>query len=841
MPDSTNKARVGLLICLLLAVVTLAVYWPATHCEFVNYDDTDYVTQNLHVRTGLTWDNVRWAATARYAGNWHPLTWISHMLDCELYGPKPAGHHVTNLVLHMANSVLVFLILQRMTGAQWRSAFVAALFALHPLHVESVAWVAERKDVLSTFFWAVTIWAYVRYAQTTDDRGQKTEDRGQRTEDRGQTSDLRPPTSDLRPPTSDLRLPTSDLRLPTSDLRPPTSDLRPLTSGSYWLAMLFFALGLLAKPMLVTLPFLLLLLDFWPLRRMPPTLRFFDRQISLADESAEKPAAPVTMSRLLLEKLPLLALSGLCSVMTFWAQGTAVGGLRLPFLIRLENALLSYARYIEKMIWPTRLVVLYPFSPDFATWHLVAAIIAVCCVTYLAIRYARACPYLFTGWFWYVGVLAPVIGLVQVGLQSMADRYTYVPLIGLFIIMAWGGYDLARHWQLRPAAVAVLAMLPILACIPVTRAQVAHWQNSYALFNHALRWTANNYTAENNLALALLDRGHIDAARRHLAEALRIRPDYADALGNMGLVVGMQGNADAEIAFYRAAAGKQPAVPEFHHNLACALAKRGEWDEAIKEFEVTLRLDPDLPQPRADLARALSIQGRLGEARAQWAALLQRDPDNADAHMGLGLLQAADKDFPAALGHLNEAVRLRSNDAEIRLRVGDVLAEAGRTGEACRQFSEAIRINPTNAMIHAHVALALERLAQIREAVAQYQQALRLDAGMPVVLNNLAWILASNPDPQIRNGAEAVRLAEQACALTRYQEATLVSTLGAAYAEAGRFEQAVEMARKAEVLAASAGNQAFAQRNKKMAELFLARQPCRESSGPATNPPSATP
>jgi Flp pilus assembly protein TadD len=668
MSDSVTKSRAALLTCLLLALMTLGVYWPVIHCEFINFDDTDYVTKNLHVRTGLSWDNVRWAATVRYAGNWHPLTWISHMLDCQLYGLNPAGHHVTNLLLHTANSILIFLILRRMTGAQWRSAFVAALFALHPLHVESVAWVAERKDVLSTFFWALTIWAYVRYAQTTDDRGQKTEDRGQ--------------TSDLRPPTSDLRPPTSDLRPPTSDLRPPTSDLRPLTSGSYWLVMLFFALGLLAKPMLVTLPFLLLLLDFWPLRRMPTTLRVFGHEIRMADESGEPAATRAPLRRLVMEKLPLFVLAGLSCAATLWAQGYAVGILGIPFHIRLENALLSYLRYIEKMLWPTKLVVLYPFSEDFTTWHLVAAIIAVASLIYLAIRYARACPYLFTGWFWYVAVLVPVIGLVQVGLQSMADRYTYVPSIGLFIIIAWGGYDLARRWQLRPAAVAVLAVLPILACIPLTRAQLACWKDSVVLFENALRWTSDNLAAENDLGVTLSDRGQYEDACKHFTEAIRIFPKV----------------------------------------------------------------------PQAHFGRALALD-----------------------------------------------------------------------------------------VVRCHLALALDRLGRTKEAVEQYHEALALNPRMPAVLNNLAWILAAHADPEVRNGAEAVRLAEQACELTGFKEATMVGTLGAAYAEAGRFEQAVEMARKAEALAAAAGHTQLADKDREMAELFLARQPFHESNRAATNPAPARP
>jgi Flp pilus assembly protein TadD len=613
----------------------------------------------------------------------------------------------------------------------------------------------------------------------------------------------------------------------------------------------------MAKPMLVTLPFLLLLLDFWPLGRVPgfefrvssfesagagrSTALDAEPQTPNSKLSPPAPQSSTLLWRLILEKLPLLALSALSSAITLWSQGPAVGGLDIPFFARLANAGLAYGRYLEKLVWPTRLVVLYPFSADFDIGHLAGAVTVVIGLSYVAIRYAKRCPYLFTGWFWYLGMLVPVIGLVQVGLQSMADRYTYVPLIGLFILIAWGGYDLAKHWQLRPAVLVFLAALPILACVPLTRLQLGYWRNSLALFEHALRWTAKNYTAENNLALALLDRGQTDAAGRHLTEALRIKPDYADALSNLGMLLVMQGRIDEGITRYRAALQKQPAIPEFHHNLACALVRKGEWDGAIAEFEATLRLSPEMSQARGDLARALTLQGRLSEAKAQWSTLVRHEPDNADAHMGLGLLLAAEGDYPAALGHLREGVRLRPNDYEIQLRVGNVLEEARLPEQALRHYAEATRLNPTNASVRCQLAILLDRLQRTKEAVAQYREVLALDPRMAVALNNLAWILASNDDPAVRNGAEAVPLAQQACELTQYQEAVLVSTLGAAYAEAGRFDQAVEMARKAEALAVRADNAALADKNRKMAQLFLAHQPFHESSSTATNSPPAMP
>ncbi|HZL44458.1 MAG TPA: tetratricopeptide repeat protein [Verrucomicrobiae bacterium] len=873
-----HRKRALLLTCLLLGVVTVAAYWPVLHSQFVNYDDDVYVRKNPHVLSGLTWQNVRWAITDKAGGNWHPLTWMSHMLDCQLYGLNPAGHHLTNLLFHTANSILIFLLLRRMTGAQWRSAFVAALFALHPLHVESVAWVAERKDVLSTLFWALTLLAYVRYVS----RRSKVEGREQRTltrslshrmgeggrrpgegpgeglgEGRGEGSVQSKQKANIQRPTSNIQRPTRTEETGTSRPRSaPSGGEAKRRRLDYFLVLLCFALGLMAKSMLVTLPFLLLLLDFWPLRRIqfsreqaaltPPLshrmgegARLVRRSLGEGGRAGEgfvqskqksniqqptsdvqSPTAesadmgtgrphsvqlraaqlyPSDLRTLLLEKVPLLVLSALSCVATFWSQGTAVGGLHLSLPIRVENGFLSYLKYIEKTFWPTKLALLYPFSSTFQTWHVLAAILCVLGLTLLAIRYARKFPYLFTGWFWFLGTLVPVIGIVQVGLQSMANRYTYVPLIGLFIIIAWGGFDLAARLRFRPVLISAVAGVVILACLPITRFQVSQWKNSLDLFTYAIRSTTNNYVAENNLALALMDRGEMDQAGKHLARALEIRPDYAEALSNMGLVLLRQGKVDDGIARYRAAALNQPRDPELHHNLACALLQKDLWDEAIEEFEIALRLNPDFSQSRSDLARALAFQGRLKEAEAQWTKLLASEPANADDHANLGLVLAAENDFSQGIVQLQTAVNLNPTNVQVRVQLASILDNAGRT----------------------------------KEAVEHYRRALALEPGIPGVLNNLAWIFAANSDPQIRNGAEAVRLAEQACALTQYQEPVLVSTLGAAYAEAGRFDKAVETARKAEALAKSAGNESFAERNGRMAQMFLTRQPFHDASRPA--------
>jgi protein O-mannosyl-transferase len=673
-PNGADKPLVPVLICAMLALVTLAVYWPVTRCEFVSFDDPYYVTQNAQVQAGLTWENLRWALTAKPVGNWHPLTWISHMVDCELCGLDPAGHHFTNLLLHVANSILLFLLLRRMTGAVWRSALVAALFAWHPLRVESVAWVSERKDVLSTLFWVLTIWAYGRYTEFK--------------------------------------------------IQDSKSSIEARTW--YRMTLVFFALGLLAKPMLVTLPFLLLLLDFWPLRRTPAILRVFGRDIDIAGASAEKTGCGTPFKQLILEKLPLLALSVVSCAITLWAQSFAVGSLGHSIWHRLGNAILAYFGYLEKLFWPVDLVVVYPYPSVLAIGRLAVAILVVGGLTWLSLRCARTRRYLFTGWFWFLGTLVPVIGLVQVGDQGMADRYTYVPLIGVSIMLVWGVFDLVK--SRRPAIIALgsLAVLALATCLPLTRAQLRPWQNSVALFQHALRLTTNNYPAEFNLGIVYFERRQWDAARQHFSAAANIYPKH----------------------------------PEARHALALTLIEQGVVGDAIDQLTIALQL-----------------------ATNHW-----------EGHYRLGL----------------------------------VLANQGKVQEALGHFASAVRINPTNAPARHNLATALRNTGQPREAIVQYREAVKLDPQFPEPLNALAWILSTHPDPQIRNGMEAVPLAERACQLTRYQAPLMLMTLGAAYAEAGRFEEAAATVKMAEPQATAGGNEELAEKCRKMTELFASRQPYHE-------------
>jgi protein O-mannosyl-transferase len=566
-----------LLACLILIAAIAAVYAPVRHFGFLSWDDPDYVTGNSHVAQGLTWSGAWWAFTSTTAANWHPLTWLSHMLDVQLFGMDAGAHHVTNLLIHTLNTLLLFGLLCMTTGAFGRSLFVAALFALHPLHVESVAWIAERKDVLSTLFWLLTVWSYVAYVR-----------------------------------------------------RP-----RP---GRRLVVLLSFALGLMAKPMLVTLPFTLLLMDFWPLRRMEP---------AGADHAGQAaPARPWHDAvRLVREKLPLFALAAIASAVTFLAhrQGGAVAALEgAPLGLRVTNAAASYLAYIGKALWPSGLAAFYPLGASTAALQasLGAALLIV--VTILTVRAGRNRGYLPVGWLWYVGTLVPVIGLVQVGGQSMADRYTYVPLIGLFLIAAWGAPELASRLRYGKLALPVAASCAILACGVLARAQVRYWSDDLSLWRHALNVTQDNYMAHTHLGLALANQGRDGEAMPHFVEAVRLRPDFALAQNDLGVALMARGDLDEAARHLSAALRKEPGNATIHTNLGLTLMGLGEPGEAARSFAAALELQPDRADAHANLGDALArIPGRLPDAVAQYREALRLQPGFPPARQALDRLETA--------------------------------------------------------------------------------------------------------------------------------------------------------------------------------------------------------
>lgn len=597
-------------VCVFLAAITWFVFGQTRAFQFINFDDNEYVFKNAQVARGLTMEGIVWAFTHVYAANWHPLTWLSHMVDAQLYGLNPGGHHLTNVFLHGATAVLLFLLLRNMTGALWRSAFVAVVFAIHPLRVESVAWVAERKDVLCGLFFVLTIGAYVRYA-------------------------------------------------------------RQPSATRYGLLMLLFALGLMSKPMLVTLPVILLALDYWPLNRLVSS---GDGQTNLTNPR-----------KLLLEKLPLLALAAASSLATLFAQKVALQPLATVSLtVRVGNALMSCVVYLYQTFWPSCLAALYPFAIDQVQPGKVLLALVVLAAISIAVFYFRRRRYLVTGWLWYLVMLAPVIGILQVGSQAHADRYTYLPHIGLYVLLTWAAADVIERWRHSRLVLGALAIGLVMALALAARIQASYWQNSETLWRRALSCTTRNSRAEQNLGQAIHEKGNMEEAIVHFQNALRIDPSHA-------LV---------------------------HSALGVALLEMGQPQQSLTYLE-----------------RALEI-----------------DPNDADAHYNCG----------------------------------NTLLQLGRA----------------------------------REAVAQYSRALELNRDDVEAQNNLAWVLATCPDAAVRNGIQAVAIAERADSLTMSKSPVISATLAAAYAEAGRFADAVRAAERAFQLASAEGNQSRANSIRAQIELY---------------------
>jgi protein O-mannosyl-transferase len=672
-PESNlNRPR---LVSLILALITLLVYLPVRHHGFVLFDDPDYVTENRTVQAGLTWSGVEWAFTSGHASNWHPLTWLSHMLDCELFGPNAGAQHLVNVLFHVTNSVLLFWVLFRMTGALWPGAFVAALFAWHPLHVESVAWIAERKDVLSTFFGLLALLMYERYVAS------------------------------------------SKVQLATPERSEGGS---PKSKVFYGVALLFFALGLMSKPMLVTLPFVLLLLDYWPLNRMS----------GVATSNA---------LRLAREKWPFFLLAAASCVVTFLAQrAEAVLTLdRHPLDLRIKNAVVSCVSYLLKTIWPTDLAVIYPLPNQIPWAQTILAASVLAAISWCLWRARRQKPFLVVGWLWYLGTLVPVIGLVQVGGQAMADRYTYIPLIGVFIALAYGGANLLARLRFKPVTAAIFAGLVLLGCLFATNRQLRYWRNSETLFAHAVAVTHDNAIA--------------------------------------------------------------------HINLGVAFEQQGRRDEALVQYQTALRLDPGRVQVHNNLANLLDELGQTNEA----------------------------------LIHYREALRLKPDAPLARDNFGMLLIQLGRFDEAMSHYAEAARLDPTDPQPHYLMGKAQLRQGHSVEAIAHFRDALRRDENDFKTLTLLARVLASDENPQLRNGPEAVALAQRADALTGGEQPFVLDTLAMAFAETGHFDEAQRTIRKAIELSTAAGVKDNVSDMEQRLKLYQSGLPYREAF--TNTPPKSSP
>jgi Tfp pilus assembly protein PilF len=606
----SHRARVwGVALVLFLA--TLAVYSQVRHFEFLNFDDPEYVTENNHVRAGLSWNGVAWAFTSYDAANWFPLTWLSHMADCQFFGLSSGWHHATNVLIHALASLLLFAALKRMTGALWPSAFVAFLFALHPMHVESVAWIAERKDVLCAFFWFLALWCYARYAPQP-------------------------------------------------------------TGRRYLLVLLAFCCGLMAKPMIVTLPFVLLLLDVWPLRR--------------ANRLA-----------ILWEKLPFFVLASGASVATYLAQqrGHAVRTLSsLPVGLRVANALVTYVAYVGRMLWPAKLAVYYPYSHALPLWRTLAAATVLAGVTAVVLRWFRSRPYLAVGWFWYLGTLVPVIGLIQVGGQSSADRYTYVPAVGLAIMLGWGAAEVARKYPRATSPLAISAIAVCLTWTVLTGFQASYWENNGTLFQHAVDVTSNNYVAYNNLADYDLIQMRNGDALSHVVQALQLNPNYPEAHVNLATILRRTGKNEESEREYRIALSLQPNNVEAHTGYGALLLIEGRVNDALREFWQVVELRPEYAEGRYNLGRVFASAGRTNDAMTQFAETIRLRPDHAEAHHSLGVALVGRGRLNEALVQFGIEAQLKPEDASVHNNLGMLLSSAGRLDDAIAQFHEALRLRP---------------------------------------------------------------------------------------------------------------------------------------------------
>ena len=771
-------------ICTALIGVTLLVYWPAWNFDFLSYDDAEYVSKNAQVLQGLTSENIAYAFEPGHASNWHPLTWLSHMLDVQLFGPKPGPIHLVNLLFHIANTILLFLLLRRITGALWRSAFVAALFALHPLHVESVAWIAERKDVLSGLFFILTVWAYSVYA-------------------------------------AKLGIPKNANSGPSKSKSEPALGLSSAAPGWYSLTVVLFALGLMSKPMLVTLPFVLLLLDFWPLNRA-----IAPRPAILAQEAAPQ---QLQWSNLLREKIPFFVLAALSCFLTMEAQESA-RNISNPLSLRLGNAVMACVDYLQQTFWPTHLAIFYPYPVELSGLGIAAALTLLLIITVTVVAFTRKTPFLSVGWFWYLGMLVPVLGIVQVGSQARADRYTYLPLIGIFILVVWAAASLASRYQQSKSWLAAAGVAALLALSATAHQQVQHWRTSEALFTHAANVTKDNYTALGALGMEHVWRGDFQKAMISLNAAVEpARRHHAEKGINyyMGVALQMQGKYDEALPWLQDAIVTPPLQPDLDYRLGMSLLEAGRPAEAEAPLQQAVAARPHNPDFALAMAMLKTQQGQFEQAEAIYKDLVRSLPGMARARKSYGDLLAFLKRPAEAASEYEAALNIVTN-ASIKSAYAATLLQLGKTNEAILQFNEVLQSEPTNAAVHLQLADLLTLLGQNEQAVAHYDRVLASAPNELSVLNNLAWLLATCPDDKVRNGKRAVELAQRACQLTEWKEAFLIGTLAAANAEAGNFTNAVTMAEKARDVARANKSEQVAKRNEELMQLYRSGKPLRE-------------
>lgn len=776
MPEHTMKNLPNkykyLFLCALLVLLTFAAYWPLHRSGFVDYDDPEYVTGNPHVREGLSVKGVLWAFTSTNASNWFPLTWLSHMTDCQIYGMNPAGHHLTGLLFHIANALLVFFFFNRTTGGIWQSGFAAAVFAVHPLHVESVAWISERKDVLSAFFGLLAIICYVKYTEWYTVR-------------------------------------ESRFKAVKGHL---TNHHSPITVYAACLAA--YAFSLMSKPMLVTLPFVLLLLDIWPLDRFRKTSTF----------------------RLVLEKIPMIALSLISCIITMSVQRGAIAVSVMeqpaamtfqtrdfPLGLRLSNAIVAFIRYIWLMICPKGLCILYPHPRNsLPAWQVTLSLLMLAAIT-AAVFYMSRRRYLIVGWLWFIVTLIPVIGIVQVGSQAMADRYMYLPSIGILIIAAWGCSDLLAGRPKTKTAAWVPAVLLVAALSLCTRTQTGYWKDSFSLFSRALAVTSGNYIMHNNLGNVFHKEGRLNDAIGQFQQALAIEPDNPEANNNLGNVLSDQGKLDDAARYYRRALKSAEGSSAVYYNLAVTLSSQGRFSQAAEYCRMVLDIEPDNIKARYRLAVAMGAQGLFDEAIKNYRQVLAAEPGNLQAMSNLGGILQLKGDPAGAQEYYLKALRIDSNSAEVNYNLAVTLHSQGQFQKAQDYLRRSLQTSPDNAQAHYYLGLVLGPQGDINGAVRSFRRVLELKPDHLPALNVLARILASYPDTKLRDVNEAIVFAERAVKLTDHKDPAVLDTLAACYAAAGRMEDAVSAANKAIEAALAAKNTALAEQIRRQMELYKAK------------------
>jgi len=702
-----------LLICILLAIGTVGLFSSVQTFEFVGYDDPSYITSNPYVKAGLTTTGLKWAFgnIASDATYWHPLTWISHMLDVQLFGLNSGAHHLVNLLFHTANVLLLFLLLKRLTKTLWQSALVAALFAWHPLQVETVSWVTERKNVLSTLFLLLTIWAYSRYVEKLKTAAPETSSEAE--------ASAAEPALERGEARVDVWLDTFATKMQTV-----------LSMREYQLVVVLFALGLMCKPMLVTLPCVLLLLDFWPLGRLSKVqspMPKVEGQSSDTDNQLWNLDLRLWTS-LVMEKIPLFV----CAAVSSWITLVAHQHLQyfLPttqasLAVRLANVITSYSRYIEKTFWPTNLCAIYPYSATVEIFQFAAAGLCLAGISWWAISSARQRPYLCFGWLWFLGTLVPVIGLVQVGGQAMADRFAYVPLIGLLIMVVWGAFDLLGNFHVGKIILTIMAFAVLEACMLVSQHQMQFWENSFTLFNRALAVTKDNSVAHYNLGYALMLQGKNKAAKAHYHEAIRISPGYSDARNNYAAILVSENKVDEAMRQYSEMLRYTPKNSLAHYNLGALLDQQGKPDEALTHYRAALDYNPSA-EAHITLGNALAKMGKMDEAVEHIIASVRLDPASPQANFSAGMAMMKLQRGNEGIKYFSEAIRLKPDYAEARYNFGNALAMSGQFEQALQQFAETVRLQPKTPEIYVPLALALAQVGRKDEAAKTFRKAIEL-------------------------------------------------------------------------------------------------------------------